>query len=137
MASPVLGILFERGCLDKVKDLLLLLELHLFTNDHQPTANDDGTEYDEPVAPWYAPAALDAWSSVVLDDDGTPAVYHDPVTFTNTGGPSETIYGYFVTDSDGSFCWAQREAAPPVYLDVGGTPYSVKLRYTLREDPAL
>jgi len=134
MPGPVLGTYFLKGNLAMIVPLLETLEVRLFTNDHEPTKDDDATDYTEPDAPWYSPIPLLAWSSVVLDDQGIPAVYHNPLSFDNPTGSPVDVYGYFVVDSNGAFCWAERDAAPPVSFDVGTEPYVVSIRYTLKQD---
>jgi len=56
--------------------------------------------------------------SPVLDGTNRAFITWDPVTFTRSGGPNNTIYGYYVTDDAGNLLWVERFDSPvPVNAD--------------------
>lgn len=53
-----------------------------------------------------------------LDANGRAVITWDEVTFTRTGGPDNTIYGYYVANNDGALLWCERFDNPvPVTAD--------------------
>jgi len=88
------------------------LTLRLFTNDVVPAQT--GISYTEAAGGGYAakPLANGSWT-VNPANDPSDAVYAQQVfTFTGTLTTNPTVYGYYVTDADGTILWAERLTAP-------------------------
>lgn len=135
--APVFSFSFERALLAQLIPFLSTLILHLFINDLDPTPDDNAAFYEEPAEPWYEPQPLDSWSSVVTDAQGRAVSYHDFLIFENTTGPTRPVYGYFVTDELGRFCYAERDPDAPFSLRLGGSAYRLQPKFTLRPCPEL
>jgi hypothetical protein len=105
----------------------------LYTNNIVPTVNDTLATYTEPVAAWYARQALSGWTFPAYAAPFSSSV-SNPLTWTNTGaiGANVTIYGYFVVDSAGALCWAERDPSSPIVILGGGGSYSLAPKLTYR-----
>lgn len=89
------------------------LTLRCFTNVHAPLDTDTSANYTEAVGGGYAAIALVNGSWTVSGSAPAQAAYaQQTFNFTGalTGGP--TIQGYYVTDADGIFQWAEVDPAP-------------------------
>ncbi len=102
-----------------LKDALSVDEtytLHLFVNDETP---DDDTvigDLTEASFTGYATKVLTraGWGAPGTAGGITSSVYAQQ-QFDNTGGPTETVYGYYVTATDGGeLLWLERLDDPRV-----------------------
>jgi hypothetical protein len=103
--------------------------LHLFTNNYVPekvTEIDDLTEASEDG---YATLTLngDDWTVETVPTNVNRAIYAEQIfTFTE----AVTVYGYFVTTSDGDLLWAERLSNGPYTLPAGGGQIGVTPKLT-------
>lgn len=98
--------------------------LHLFVNDATiGDGNQDATGLTPASWDGYTPlnAAVDTWGAAVTTAHVAAITAPAPIEFAaGSGGPSQTVYGYWVEDVDGNFCWAESFAAGQL-VDPGGT----------------
>ena len=98
-------------------------ELHLFTNN--VTIDDsfqDASGLTEATFDGYAPAALDlsGFSGPVVTGHVATVTAPAPIEFdAGAGGPTETIYGYWVEDTSGAMLWAESFAAGQAVAPLG------------------
>lgn len=88
------------------------LSLRLFCNDVTPAQT--GVSYTQAAGGGYAAITLTNGSwTVTPANDPSDAVYAQQ-TFTFTGALTTnlTVYGYYVTDADGTILWAERLTVP-------------------------
>lgn len=88
------------------------LTLRLFVNDVVPAQT--GVAYTEATGGGYAAKTLTNGSWTVNPaNDPSDATYAQQVfTFSGTLTTNPIIYGYYVTDADGTVLWAERLTAP-------------------------
>ncbi len=88
------------------------LTLRLFVNDVTPAQT--GVAYTEAAGGNYAAKTLTNGSwTVTVANDPSDAVYAQQVfTFSGALTTNPIIYGYYVTDADGTVLWAERLTAP-------------------------
>src|SRR5690606_8934819 len=90
----------------------------------------DASDFDEAAWPGYQPAALNpaGWTIEV----GSPtAAVHAPRTFARlTSGDPETVWGYYVTRSDGRLLWFE-ELPGPIVVEDAGDEVTVEATLTL------
>ena len=108
--------------------------LKLFKNDKAPGDTDTTAGYTEADFPGYAGIQLASWSAAVTNADGKGELNETARTFTMTGSsPTNTIYGYYVTDGSNNLLWAERAAAPYA-MDANGKTYTVVPKLTGRTE---
>lgn len=114
------------------------VNLHLFKSNITPANGDVLSDYTSPHEAdfgGYAPIAIANidWSAAGLDGSDRAFSTAPLQTFTQDGGgSSNTIYGYFVTDStDADLLWAERDPAAPVTVDATHRVYAVVPKFTL------
>lgn len=106
------------------------LFIELYRNDYTPVdgtvlanltvANYSGYAHQNATG-WTAAATVSAVASTTAD----------PKTFTvGAGGVGNSVYGYYVTDAGGALMWAERDANPPVGMNVNGDNYTVTAKFT-------
>lgn len=98
------------------------VQLHLYTNNVTPTESDDLTDYTESSATGYTPFALAGTAWTFATAGGTSSAIYARQTFTFS--TSETAYGYYLTNIDGSsvdtLVWAERFTGAPYTVPTGG-----------------
>lgn len=105
--------------------------LRLFTDDRDPTPEDETTDFTEPVHSEYAEVDLTGkWSSPFRDMPGVWNTHTETVSFlAPTSGSAVTVHGYFVV-KDGDVLIASRFASP-VELTVGGAAFAFSVDFNL------
>jgi hypothetical protein len=88
---------------------------HLYTNNHLPGLSDTISTYTE--AAWSGYAAISVADTAFTFTQVTAhvgAVQAPNISFTNTSGSAQSVYGYFVTDSTNTYLLAaaQFDGAP-------------------------
>lgn len=90
------------------------LELHLYKNDYTPIAGSAIGDYTEATFDSYAAQAIVAtdWGAVAVTAHVAEMQQNTPCVFTAGAGPftTEDVYGYYVTDSVGTYLWGERFA---------------------------
>jgi hypothetical protein len=106
--------------------------IHLFQNNFAVGVNPALASFTESTFPGYASQTITGlWTAVGII---SPLVYSQTslITWTLTAG-SQSVYGYYVTDSTPNLYWAENDPAAPVTLSVGSPNYSVQLYYSLED----
>lgn len=114
------------------------LTLKLFVSNTTPStsgADTAGTYTEAAGGTGYSAITLTAASWTVSTVANIVQAAYAKQTFTWTGNPSETVYGYFIVDADGVLIYAERAAATftptangdyyevtPAFKLSGGTP---------------
>jgi hypothetical protein len=109
----------------KIAMAKIIVQLHhvafidLFQNNYMP---DHATSLPLLTVATFAGYAQQAMTtpvvSPVLDGTNRAFITWDDVTFTRTGAPNNTIYGYYVSDEAGNLLWVERFDSPvPVNVD--------------------
>lgn len=114
------------GLIDDLNGLVALdggtWRVHLFTNNHTPTAADTFSDYTEPTFTGYAAQAIPGWNAAVLD---TPSTVHvdatDFCSFQPSGSGSlpQTVYGAYFVDQNGFLMAAELFDNPFIFTDTG------------------
>lgn len=106
--------------------------LHLYINNHTPTDGDDVTDYTEATFGGYASIPLASWGAAFLNAANIAESDEILRTFTCTGAPlTNTVYGYYVTDSGGNLVGAELNPAGGTPITAAGQVYPVWPRVTL------
>lgn len=102
------------------------LVLHLYVDDVDlSTENFNSESFSESTAAGYSAAnLLGANWSVGTTDGISAAVYNTSVAFSFT--ESDSVYGYYVTNSSDEILWAERFPGAPFNLPSGGGEISVR-----------
>lgn len=107
------------------------LTLRLYQNNRTPAETDVASDYTEATFPGYAAQALNDFGTPFLNGANKAQMQSGLHTFTSTGSsPSNTIYGYYVTDSGGNLVGAELRAAGPVTINASGQQYNVIVNTT-------
>lgn len=110
------------------------LVCRLYQNNVTPVETNSILDFTECDFAGYEQRPLTSWNRPVLAGDNAGLASHATLKWTYTGGASQPVYGYYVTDSEGSYCfWAEKRPAPLV-LAVEGEKCLVTIRLTLRND---
>lgn len=107
------------------------VELHLFTDDVDPTPEDVPGDYTSPVFTGYAAIDLeDEWTEPARDLPGVWSMQTPIYTFeiTDSGDSPETIQGIRI-ESGGNLLAAGRLPAE-FELSYGGSPLRIRVVYT-------
>lgn len=81
--------------------------VHLYTNNHTPAVTDTVANYTETTLSGYAAATLAPASWTGSSSAGTATYNYIALTFNFTAyGGGTTIYGVYITFSDGTLCCA-------------------------------
>jgi hypothetical protein len=98
----------------------------LFTNNYTPVAGSVLSSFVEAAFVGYVPQRATGWSAATLIGNNATTTAN-PITYQNTSGVSQTIYGVFVTDgtavpgSQTLLYHAERDTGAPVVIPNGGT----------------
>jgi hypothetical protein len=106
----------------------------LYKNSVTLTATTVASDLAECNFPGYVSFAMPAWSPVFinpLDQAETDEANH---VWTMTGtSPSNSVYGYYVTDSSGVLIYAEANPAGPQSMAALGDTYAVLPRFMVGE----
>lgn len=104
----------------------------LFQNNHTPVEGDDISDYTEADFSGYAPVTIGPWDAAAIVSGKAEADATTPCAFANTtGAVGNDIYGYYVTDSGGTFLiYAQAASSPPIDMNTAGQSLTVTPRIT-------
>lgn len=92
-------------------------DLRLFVNDVTPSESDTSSTFTEASFAGYAAGtvvrdiASPGWSTPTALELGRVQSKHSVISFSNTSGSSQTVYGSYVT-SGATLLWAERFANP-------------------------
>jgi hypothetical protein len=99
--------------------------LRLYQNNRTPARTDTGGLYTEANFAGYAPIPFTDWGAITSAAD-VFSMSAPIKTFLCTGGPTNQIYGYYITGpSAANLYWAQRDDVAPVPIGINGDQYSV------------
>lgn len=94
--------------------------IKLFKSNTTPTHATILADLTEADFGGYAAASLDSpVVGSVLDASSRAVITWNDVTFTRTGTPTNTIYGYWVNNANGDLLWVER-FDNPIVLDTNG-----------------
>jgi hypothetical protein len=104
----------------------LNLTLRLFTNNITPADSDNvnASGYTEATFTGYGGIALTAGSWSITTADPSVASYAQQ-TFTSTTATPQTVYGYYITRSDGTLFTAERFSDGPYSISNATLPIKV------------
>lgn len=106
------AIVPQLGEINFLEELISVLldgcNCHLFSNNYTVTSTSILTNFTECTFAGYAADAFTAWSTPIIQGDGSAGSTPGDATFTATsGGGSGSIYGGYVTDAgDTELLWA-------------------------------
>jgi len=110
--------------MDQLRTTLLpTLAIALYRNDFVPT------DFTEASFPGYVPQSVSTPNPAFINGGQEAEVDADLVTFTQTAGPNQTVYGYFVYDAGLTVICAQRFPAP-VPMTGAGASLDVGVKFT-------
>lgn len=103
------------------------LTVRLYKSNTTPAEGDTAGTYTEAVFPGYSAITLTAgtWGAASA---GT-ITYGAQLTYTCTGGGSDSIYGYYVTNAGGTLLYSERDAGAPFAVANNGD--AIKLTPTI------
>lgn len=105
------------------------LTLRLFVNNYTPTRADTAANYTEATWSGYAAVALTSWTIAGYDANGNAEFDAPQKTFTaSSGSPSQTIYGYYLTDGGGNVVFAEADPSP-FTVNATGQTYQVTAHF--------
>jgi hypothetical protein len=95
------------------------VKARLYTNNHTPVHTDVIGAFTEATFGGYAAQAMSGWGASTISASVASSTAAN-VTFNNTSGAAQTIYGYYVTDSGATVCYfAEIFTAGPLSLPSG------------------
>jgi len=102
------------------------LVLHLYVDDVDLSLEDfNAGSFSESTAAGYSAETLSGSNWSIATTAGvTAAVYNTSVAFSFT--ESDSVYGYYVTNSSNEILWAERFPGAPFNLPSGGGEISVR-----------
>lgn len=106
--------------------------MHLFSSNTTPT--DSGTklasDFTECTSAGYAPVTLPSayWWYTFTNSNVTSALYTEQAFNFTT---SATVYGYYVTNSDGDLLWTERFAVTAFVIPEGGGSITIQPKLSL------
>ena len=106
--------------------------IHLFKNDATPATDSVIGDFAECDFPGYASSTFSCWTEAALDGN-TAYIESCVVSWTATGDsdPSQSVYGYYLTDSGGSYIGAKKFDTPVDMSDLNDNhAQKVKLSLT-------
>lgn len=136
------GFLPNEGIGDQLKYILsapipgvLSWEMWLFRNNITPTPATILDDLEEANFQGYSRATLDreSWTEPVVNDGCAHSTFGtDPLVWTVTGGPEQTLYGYALVDpGNGVIRFIQRFDDADIFALTVGAKVKVLPRYTL------
>lgn len=93
----------------------------LYKNDYIPVIGSVLGDFVEATFPGYAPQDINISNPAFLNGQGAAELDADLVTFTQTAGPAQLVYGYFVYDATLVVIAAQRFPAPQNMTGAGAS----------------
>jgi len=104
--------------------------LHLYKNNYTPVDGSVIGDFTEADFSGYSGGEdITGWSAAVIVA-GRAESTGDPIDQTHNGGATgNTIYGFYVVDSGGNLCWAERDPNPFV-INANGQIYRVEPKFT-------
>lgn len=106
--------------------------VHLFSNDYVPVPGTDNGNFTEATFPGYSPQPLSAidFGPASVSDHIASSVSSSVLSFVAdaSGFSSETIYGYWITDTFSAYVLSERFAAPLTILPSGTIEVTPRLR---------
>lgn len=107
------------------------LTLKLYSNNRTPAHGDVAGDYTVVTGGGYASTALVKTNWVVSSGSPSVAQYNAFIDFNFTGatGAPGTIYGYYITDANGTLICSERFPSPP-FTPINGSLIRVKPRLT-------
>lgn len=95
----------------------------LFKNDFVPLVTSDVADYVEATFPGYSSQPIGVFADPEYDAITEQSTCTAPLlTWTQTSGSAQNIYGYYVTSSDGSLVYfAQRGDYVPIVMSAGNS----------------
>lgn len=114
-----------------------VINVHLFQNDITPTADTALSALDEADFTGYAQVDDPGWGASFINADGDAQALAANCQFTQTATTvSNTIYGYFVTDTtDAILLWAER-FEDPIAMDTALKAIAVIPTYVVGQGAA-
>jgi len=109
--------------------------IHLYQNNHTPSAGDTFADYTVCNFNGYARQATTQWGVPFLNAGGKGET--DDVVHTWTaldGSVANQVFGYLVTDAANNLIFAELNPAGPFLVDAGGKSFSVQPRMTETTD---
>lgn len=94
--------------------------VELYQNDHTPSDGDTESDYTVADFSGYSSGSLSKDGSVFINGSGKAQQDYSPIEYIASGGDSNDIYGFYITDSVGSLIAASRFDSAPITVGDGG-----------------
>ena len=132
--SLVIVDIGKKALLDKLTNVggvnLVNALAHLYTNNHTPAHGDVLGSYTEASYGGYAAQTLSGWPASSLNGSNRAASTAGTVTFSNTSGSGQSVYGWFLTDSTGvTLIGAELFTGGPITLP-SGFAFALQVTFT-------
>lgn len=119
------------GLLNAQKSYLNKLTLHLFQNDHEPSASDTADDFIECDFPSYESQKLDNWGDAYENDEGEAQIDEDLHTFVASDDSNpNSVFGYYCTDLYDRLVFAELLANAPFEIEDEDTPFQILVNFT-------
>lgn len=109
-------------------------KVRLFSNNFTVADATVIGDFTQATFTGYAAQALGSGTVAGSNTSGRATASWPQQTYTCTGGSSQIIYGYYVTDTAGTTLYFGENFATPVTLSNGGAPLLLTPRLTLRSE---
>lgn len=126
-----MGMLFSEAgkaiLLDAMRHRLHGLWIGLFVNNFTPDRHTKLADFAGATFPGYSPQRLHHWSHVYIQHGGAAATRAAFRRFTQIAVPTpkQTVYGYYVWDDRGWYCWAEMDPDGGVVMGLAPQDYWV------------
>jgi hypothetical protein len=113
------------AAIGKLDTTPLTMVLRLYTNNYTPVPGSHVADFTEATFTGYAAVTLNnsLWGSPTIVSDRGQTIYDSgtPVPFVSSGGSPQTIYGYFLENTDAGVVWFAEKFATARTVNPGDT----------------
>jgi len=97
--------------------------VRLYTNNYTPVWTSTIANFTEATFSGYAGILNGTWNPAFFNGVDVPQINRNTLTWTFTGGASQSIYGWYIKDQTNTFlyCAARFDPAPQVLTNPGDT----------------
>lgn len=126
MGTPYVPNDAEKKLLDAIVAANKLYKIDLYQNNHTPVAGDLAAQYTVASYSGYA-QQTPTWSAAATDSDDHAYTLSSTITFPLASSGSQTVYGWYITDSSGNLIQARLfDASVSVTTSAGVAAFVVK-----------
>jgi hypothetical protein len=105
--------------------------IRLYKNDYVPNPDSLPPDFTQADFQGYPGGVALTFGIPATNAQGKAQTQSQLVTFTFTGGAAQTIYGYFIGNTDNTSLRCAERAPQPILLSVAGDTIKIQVTYTV------